>query len=206
MVKFFRPLIALLTLPAIAFLVIWGSGQYVAVMTGSHRFTDQNTIATTKVAVVFGAGIIQSRGEVGTVLKGRMDAAIALYKAGKVDHLILSGDNTQSNYDEVTPMLKYAQEHGVPSEDMITDRAGTSTYDTCYRLKNTFKETSATLVTNEYHLPRAVYTCRQLGIDAIGLGTPNYAGYEDNKNQRESLATVKMLIDLYVAPPPSPTP
>jgi vancomycin permeability regulator SanA len=98
-------------------------------------------------------------------------------------------------------MVTYVIAHGVKSEDAIFDRQGLSTYDTCYRLRNTFKVTTAVLVTNDFHLPRAVYTCRTLGVDAIGLATPNYPGYEYNSSQREPLARVKMLIDLYIAPP-----
>lgn len=151
--------------------------------------------------MVFGAGVIQRTGEVGAVLKGRMDTAIKLYTSGKVTKIVLSGDNRTKEYDEVTPMESYALANGVAEEDIILDPKGSSTYDTCYRINHTFHIKKAALVTNDFHLPRAVFTCRKLGVEAVGVATPNYAGYEYNRNQRESLATVKMLLDLYVASP-----
>jgi vancomycin permeability regulator SanA len=196
-----RSLAAFLVLPGLIFLAVWGSEKYVAHATSQYRFTDSSQVPVEDVAVVFGAGIIQRTSEVGVVLKGRMDTAIHLYNDKKVSGLVLSGDNTRDSYDEVTPMVKYAREQGVLAASLTEDRGGSSTYDTCYRLAHTLKVKKAVLVTNEFHLPRAVYTCRKLGVDAVGLATPNYAGYEYNRKQREPLATVKMLIDLYVAPP-----
>lgn len=199
--KIFRALLGFLIIPALIFLAIWGSERFVASKTASYRTTDTTAVPKEEVAVVFGAGVIQSRGEVGQVLRGRMDTAIKLYRDGIVDKLVLSGDSTSADHDEVTPMIRYATEEGVPEEALIEDRKGSSTYATCYRLNHAFSIKSAVLVTNEYHLPRAVFTCRKLGVDAYGLAAPNYAGYEINRNQREPLATVKMLIDLYVASP-----
>jgi vancomycin permeability regulator SanA len=197
----FRSLFAFFLVPLVIFLVIWGGEKYVAWNTAPHRYTDIEAVPAEDVAVVFGAGVIQRTGEVGVVLKGRMDTAIELYRQKKVGGLVLSGDNTQEDYDEVTPMVKYARQQGVLAASLTEDRGGSSTYDTCYRLANVLKVKKAVLVTNEFHLPRAVFTCRKLGVEAVGLATPNYTGYEYNRNQREPLATVKMLIDLYLAPP-----
>lgn len=198
--KILRPIIAFLILPAIILALIWGTGQFVESHTASYRYTAAADTPQEDVAVVFGAGLKRS-GEVGTVLQGRLDDAVTLYHIHKVNKVLVSGDNTVESYDEVTPMVKYIQSHGVKTADIIADRKGVSTYDTCYRLTHTFKVAHAVLVTNEFHLPRAVYTCRTLGVDVVGLATPNYPGYEYNNNQRESLARMKMLIDLYVAPP-----
>lgn len=199
--KLIRSLVAFFALPLLFFGVVWGCEQYTAWYTAPYRFTEEAKTPIEDVAVVFGAGIIQSTGEVGVVLKGRMDTAIDLYHAKKVTEIVLSGDSTRDNHDEVTPMIKYALEQGVPETALIEDREGISTYHTCYRLNHVLGVKRAILVTNEFHLPRAVYTCRKLGVEAVGLATPNYAGYEYNRNQREPLATLKMFLDLYVASP-----
>lgn len=198
--KLLRPLIAFLAVPAVLLLIIWGAGQFTAWQTASYRYTTAADVPAKQVGVVFGAGL-KSDGEVGAVLKGRLDDAITLYRTGKIEKIIVSGDNVVPSYDEVTPMVKYVGEHGVRQEDIWADRKGVSTYDTCYRLTRAFAVKNAILVTNDFHLPRAVYTCRALGVDAIGLATPNYPGYEYNSSQREPLARVKMFIDLYIAPP-----
>lgn len=198
--KLLRPLIAFLALPALILLMIWSTGEFVVARTTAYRYTAAADLPERQVAVVFGAGLKRS-GEVGSVLQARLDDAITLYRIHKVEKVLVSGDNTTESYDEVTPMVKYITAHGVQEADVIADRKGVSTYDTCYRLSHSFTVTRATLVTNDFHLPRAVYTCRVLGVDAVGLATPNYPGYEFNNNQRETLARVKMLVDLYIAPP-----
>ncbi len=198
--SFFRPLLILLCIPATLFLLIWGSGAFIDVSTKNQTFTNPSDIPTQTTAVIFGAGL-KSPGQVSSILAGRLDGALALYKAKKVTKLLLSGDNIDKTYDEVIAMENYVIAKGVPKSDIIEDRKGVSTYDTCYRLNHTFSLTKAVLVTNEYHMPRALYTCKKLGVDVVGLATPNYDGYEYTNNQRESLAKVKMFIDLYIASP-----
>ncbi|HSI21362.1 MAG TPA: ElyC/SanA/YdcF family protein [Verrucomicrobiae bacterium] len=198
--RLFRSLLAFFAIPVLIFLVIWGSERFVSFQTQPHLYTEMTAIPQEEVAVVFGAGL-KRPGEVGGVLQGRLDTAYDLYSSGKVKKIVLSGDNISEDYDEVTPMVTYLKKREVPASVLIEDRKGISTYDTCYRLKNTSNITQAILVTNEFHLPRAVFTCRKLGIDAKGMATPNYPGFEYSQSQREPLATVKMLIDLYIAPP-----
>jgi vancomycin permeability regulator SanA len=201
--KILRPLIAFFIVPVTLLVLIWGTGEFVVWRTNPFKYTQAHDVPVRDVAVVFGAGLKRS-GEVGVVLQGRLNDAVTLYKAHKVSKVLVSGDNTSDTYDEVTPMMRYVAAQGVKAEDIITDRRGISTYDTCYRLKNTFTTKTVVLVTNDFHLPRALYTCRTLGVEAVGLATPNYPGFEVNNTQREPLAKVKMLIDLYVAPPTVP--
>ncbi|MCJ7551260.1 MAG: YdcF family protein, partial [Anaerolineae bacterium] len=111
------------------------------------------------VAIVFGAGY-WSNGVLSTILRERLDAAIELYEAGKVQKLLFSGDNQVVDYSEPAKMLEYALSQGVPREDIVLDHAGRRTYDTCYRARDIFAVTDATLVTQRYHLPRALETCR----------------------------------------------
>ena len=120
------------------------------------------------VAIVFGAGYWPS-GALSAVLKDRLDAAIDLYRAGRVQKLLFSGDNRFVDYNEPAKMLEYALAQDVPREDIVLDYAGRRTYDTCYRARDIFQVTDVVLVTQRYHLPRALDTCRALGLDAVGF-------------------------------------
>jgi len=126
-----------------------------------------------QVAIVFGAGYWPN-GALSLILRERLDAAIELYEAGRVEKLLFSGDNRIVEYNEPGRMLDYALEQGVPREDIVLDYAGRRTYDTCYRARDIFGLSSATLVTQRYHLPRALETCRALGLDVIGYSANRY--------------------------------
>ncbi len=128
---------------------------------------DLQAIPQKRVAVVFGAGYWPD-GTLSPMLQDRMDAALELYRDGRVSKLLLSGDNRFVNYDEPTQMLKYALEQGIPREVMVLDYAGRRTYDTCYRASAIFQVDDVVLVTQRYHLPRALETCRGVGVHSIG--------------------------------------
>ncbi|MFN2157905.1 MAG: vancomycin high temperature exclusion protein [Anaerolineae bacterium] len=121
-----------------------------------------------RVAIVFGAGITGD-GRPLPALADRVWTAAQLYKAGKVDKLLMSGDNRFIEYNEPGAMRRYALEQGVPDEDIVLDYAGRRTYDTCYRAGYIFGVEDAVLVTQAFHLDRALYTCDKLGIDAVGV-------------------------------------
>jgi SanA protein len=119
-------------------------------------------------AIVLGAGYWPG-GRLSHALADRMDTAIALYEAGKVNKLLLTGDNRFADYNEPAAMASYAQARGVPRKDLVLDYAGRRTYDSCYRALAIFGAERAILVTQEFHLPRALYTCNQLGLETIGI-------------------------------------
>lgn len=125
-------------------------------------------ITRSKIAIVFGAGLKRDRSPT-AVLKDRILIAVDLYKAGKVEKLLMTGDNRFDYYDEPTAMATYAIENGVPQEDIVLDFAGRSTYDSCYRARNIFGVNQAILVTQSYHLPRAIFICKELGLDSVGV-------------------------------------
>jgi SanA protein len=118
-------------------------------------------------AVVFGAAI--RNGQPTTVLRDRLDKAVELYRRGGVTHLILSGDGRAEDYDEPGAMQRYAMQQGVPETAITLDRAGLRTFDSCFRLREIYQIQQAVLVTQAFHLPRALFTCELLGIDAIGV-------------------------------------
>jgi SanA protein len=125
------------------------------------------------VAIVFGAGYWPN-GVLSLILRERLDAALELYETGRVQKLLFSGDNQVVEYNEPERMLAYALEHGVPREDIVLDYAGRRTYDTCYRARDIFQLSNAILVTQHYHLPRALETCRTLGLDTVGYAANRY--------------------------------
>ncbi|MBN1264303.1 MAG: YdcF family protein [Anaerolineales bacterium] len=120
-----------------------------------------------KVAIVFGAGYWPS-GRLSDVLRDRLDAAAELYQAGKVSKLLLSGDNRVVDYNEPAKMREYLLQQGIPDNDLVLDFAGRRTYDTCYRARDIFQVDQAILVTQRYHMPRAMETCNRLGVEATG--------------------------------------
>ena len=124
-------------------------------------------VPSRSVAIIFGAKV-SSNGP-SHILSDRLDAGIRLYKLGKVGKLLLSGDHGRQEYDEVNAMREYALERGVRTEDLFLDHAGFRTYATLYRARDVFGVTSAVLVTNEFHLPRAIYTGKEFGLDVVGL-------------------------------------
>ena len=153
--------------------------------------------------IVLGA-FVREDGQLSLMLKERLDTAIALYKAGFSERLLMSGDHGREEYDEVRAMKNYAIEQGVPSEDIFMDHAGFSTYETMYRAKAIFEVETAFIVTQEYHLPRAIYDARVQGIDARGVicDKKQYVG-ATYRLAREVLARNKDFVYGIVKPKPT---
>jgi SanA protein len=120
------------------------------------------------VALVLGAKVYPN-GRLSAMLEDRVVSAAELYKAGKVRKLIMSGDNSERTYDEVTAMRQRAIVLGVKSDDVVRDFAGFRTYDSIYRARDLWDVQSALIVTQKFHLPRSIYIARGLGVDAIGF-------------------------------------
>ncbi len=154
-----------------------------------------------KVAIVFGAGYWNERPS--TMLRDRLDTAIALYRAGKVEVLLFSGDNRFVDYNEPAVMLDYALEQGIPRSAIVLDYAGRRTYDTCYRARAIFRVEEAILVTQRYHLPRALYLCdavgpaSTVGVIADSPQAPSYAPYI----LREFFALWRSWLDVHLLHP-----
>ncbi|MBE0686712.1 MAG: YdcF family protein [Anaerolineaceae bacterium] len=155
------------------------------------------------IAIVFGAGLHWD-GSPTPVLRDRVKAAVRLYDQGKVQKLLFSGDNRFVDYNEPGAMHEYALELGVPEEDIVLDFAGRRTYDTCYRAKAIFKVDQAILVTQRFHLPRAIFLCDQMGIASQGVEADlrAYSSYSLRYwNLREILATMSAMWDVWIQRP-----
>jgi SanA protein len=168
----------------------------------SRTFTVEN-VPTRRVAIVFGAGLWRN-GTATPVLKDRVQTAANLYIAGKVEKLLMSGDNRFVEYNEPAVMRDVALSLGVPETAIVVDFAGRRTYDTCYRARAIFGVTEAILVTQAFHLPRAIYECSRLGVDSVGVNA-DLRVYSRSSvlywNVRELFATVAALWDLNISHP-----
>ena len=169
----------------------------------SHRIYDAAESPARRVAIVFGAGLRRD-GTPTAILRDRVETAADLYLSGKVEKILMSGDNRFDNYNEPESMRQYALSLGVPSEVIALDYAGRRTYDTCYRAKAIFGVESALLVSQRFHLPRALFLCNTLGLEAEGVEA-NQRSYRNRTlliwNIREQLATVGAFLDVYVSNP-----
>jgi len=160
-------------------------------------------VPVNRVAIVFGAEV-KKDGTPSAVLRDRVKTAVELYKNGKVEKLLMSGDNRFVDYNEPESMRQYAVSLGVPNEAIVLDYAGRRTYDTCYRAKEIFGVNSAILVTQGFHLPRAIFLCNSFGVDAVGVKADNYYYLKRLRliwNIRETLATAQAMWDVYVEHP-----
>ncbi len=148
--------------------------------------------------------LVKEGGEPSHMLEDRLRRGVELYEAGAAPKLLMSGDHGRKDYNEVEAMKQYAMEHGIPSEDIFMDHAGFSTYDSCYRAKEIFEAKKIVIVTQEYHLYRALYIAEKLGMDAYGVAS-DYRTYfnQATRDVREVLARVKDF--LYVVFRPKPT-
>lgn len=153
--------------------------------------------------MVLGASV-NADGTPSAMLRDRLDVGIALYRAGAAPKLLLSGDNGQVEYNEVEVMLQYAKANGVPEEDVFLDHAGFSTYDSVYRAKAIFQVDSMIVVTQRYHLYRALYGCRAMDIEALGAAADQdkYMGRE-LRELREVLARTKDMVKWMIKPEPT---
>lgn len=155
------------------------------------------------VALVFGAGVLPN-GEPTPYLKNRVSTAAQLYKMHRVDILLMSGDNSSKHYNEPTVMKKYALTLGVPAKAIMLDYAGFNTYDSCYRAHAIFGLHDATLVTQGYHLPRAMVTCQGQGIQNTGVvATHPSRDFTVSYIIREFVSTDKMVVQNIFKPKPT---
>ncbi|KAB1946724.1 hypothetical protein F8271_05950 [Micromonospora sp. ALFpr18c] len=150
------------------------------------------------VALVLGTKV-EADGTPSPVLAARLEIARRLFDAGKVRAILVSGDNMNADYNEPAAMRSWLVERGVPAHKVVLDHAGFDTYDSCARAEQIFGVRRATVVTQSFHLPRAVALCRRLGIDANGVGDDSAERYAQTwwfSSTREKGACVKAALDL----------
>lgn len=162
--------------------------------TRSYIFTSTLDVPKTEVAIVPGASVVL--GKPSPVLAERADMAIELYGEGKVSKILVTGDNGELTHDEVTPVRKYLLDAGIPADDIFLDHAGFDTYSSMYRARTVFDAQSVTIVTQDFHLPRALFIARHLGLTAYGVVTQGQGTASDYI--REVPASDKAFFDLII--------
>ena len=168
----------------------------------SDRIYQPSEAPPERVAIIFGAGL-RHDGSPTAMLRDRVSTGADLYFSGKVETLLMSGDNRFVDYNEPEAMRQFALSVGVPEEAIVLDYAGRRTYDTCYRAKAIFGIDSALLVTQGFHLPRALYLCNMLGMETQGVEAANcyWNGSSFVWDVREQFATIAAFRDLYLMSP-----
>lgn len=176
--------------------------SYVRISTKNQIIDDYSSLKDIDCIVVLGAAVWGDKPS--PMLEDRIKTAIELYKNGVSNKIIMSGDHINEDYDEVNIMKKYAIENGVASEDIFMDHAGIATYESIYRAKEIFKAKKIIIVTQEYHLYRALHIANRLGIEAYGVKADpqKYAG-ATYREIREILARNKDFVKCIFKPEPT---
>ena len=177
--------------------------KFIILLYAAPRTFTMDSVPAERVAIVFGAGL-RYDGTPTAILRDRVETAVQLHQQGKVDKLLMSGDNSFVDYNEPEAMRQYALELGIPEEDIVLDYAGRRTYDTCYRANAIFQVQSAILVTQSFHLPRALFLCNWFGVESTGVETDNIYFRKISRffwNTRELFATTQAAWDVYVTKP-----
>lgn len=153
-------LAVLLLTPA---LVVWSTSA-------AQEYAEPHSVPAAPVAIVLGAGL-EPDGSPSVFLQQRITTAVELYRQGKVRALLMSGDHSTVDHDEVGVMAAEAVRLGVPAGLVVQDHAGFDTYSSCYRARSVWGITDAVVVSQPFHLPRAIWLCRELGVDVTGVET-----------------------------------
>ena len=197
-------LIGFFSILIIASFLIILINSYVKITTKSQIITDRNLLKDyhADCILVLGAGV--SNGKPSPMLEDRLQKGVELYENQLAPKIIMSGDHGRQEYDEVNVMKNYAIDKGVPSEDIFMDHAGFKTYDSIYRAKEIFQSKKIIIVTQEYHLSRALYIANKLGLEAVGVPAEkkDYSG-NTLREVREILARNKDFVQCMFKPEPT---
>ncbi|HBK34456.1 MAG: hypothetical protein UU08_C0003G0009 [Candidatus Uhrbacteria bacterium GW2011_GWE2_40_58] len=187
----------------LAFLVICIMIPFGIFFTGKQKiYVSTDVVNPVSVAIVFGAGLADQQTP-SDALRDRLVIAAELYRLGKVQHILVSGDNQYIEHNEPDVMHDaLVEEFAVPDEVIAVDYAGRRTYDTCIRARDIWGIEEAVLISQGYHLPRAIWTCERLGIESTGVSASlqSYI-YGSQYELREIAAMYKAIIDLYMKKP-----
>ena len=200
-----RILIALVGLILLAGVMVLAINAHVVGRTRNAILTPEEAAGKENIDCILVLGCrVYEDGSLSHMLQDRLQRGLELYTAGIAPKLLMSGDHGQKEYDEVNAMKGFAVENGVPSEDVFMDHAGFSTYESLYRAKEVFGVEKVIIVTQEYHLHRALYIAQQLGLEAYGVASDyrSYAG-QILRDIREILARNKDFVNTLFWPEPT---
>jgi SanA protein len=180
-------------------LLLLVSNKWIISSTRSQIYSDVNLIPANDVGLLLGASKTSRWGGVNYFFKYRIDAAAALFKAGKIKHIIVSGDNHKKEYDEATDMRDALIEQGVPDSCITLDYAGFRTLDSMVRCLKIFGQKKVTVISQEFHNQRALFIGNYYGMDCVGFNAKDVPDQYSTKTRvREYFAKFKAVLDLYV--------
>jgi vancomycin permeability regulator SanA len=193
----------LVTAALLAVAVVAGPVAVARLSTAGDIHDGVTGVRQAPVAIVLGAGV-DGAGRPSPFLSQRVEVGADLYRTGRVKALLMSGDNSRTDYDEVKAMATAARRLGVPGSAIVTDHAGFDTYSSCYRARHVWGLTRAVVVSQPFHLPRAVWLCERLGIETQGAATvSSYLGPTVSGWVREIPAIDKAAVDLLTGRKPT---
>ena len=184
---------------------VFGVNSYVKSVGGARIVTTEETAAIEDADCILVLGCsVKVDHTLSNMLEDRLRRGVELYESGAAPKLLMSGDHGTDVYDEVNAMKNYATENGVPSSDVFMDHAGFSTYESVYRAKEIFGAEKVIIVTQEYHLYRALFIAEKLGLEAYGVASDyrTYSGQE-GRDLREILARCKDFASAVFKPEPT---
>jgi SanA protein len=183
------------------FMFILISNIWINASTRKFLFDDVNAVPSKKVGLVLGASRVLPDGRRNLFFEYRIDAAVELYKSGKIKLIVVSGDNSSQDYDEPTMMKEELVMRGIPECKITCDYAGFRTFDSVMRMWKIFGQTSFIVISQKFHNQRAVFIGRKHGLDLIGYNAKDVEGTNGLKTHfREYFARAKAVIDLYIWP------
>ena len=197
-----RLLFGLILLFAAGIGAVFGVNTYVQASVQDRILTEEQAAELEEIdcVLVLGCGL-EADGSPSPMLHDRLQQGVALYQKEAAPKLLVSGDHGREEYDEVNAMKRFAEEQGVPSEDVFMDHAGFSTYESVYRARDIFQVRRMVIVTQEYHLSRALYIAKRLGIEAWGV--PADPRTYSARDLREILARDKDFLPCILKPKPT---
>ena len=200
-----RLFVVLLCLALVGGIAVLGINGYVKKSTADQIITPEKAAELTDIDCILVLGCyVHDSGRPSDMLADRLRRGIELYQSGAAPKLLVSGDHGQKDYNEVKAMKLEAMEEGIPSEDIFMDHAGFSTYESMYRAKEIFQADKMIIITQEYHLYRALYIAEKLGIEAYGVASDyhTYVG-QFMRECREILARCKDFVNTIIKPEPT---
>ncbi len=161
--------VALLTLLSIPVILVLSANYAISKNAENKTFSDADVIPKNKVGLVLGTSKYLKNGDINLYFKYRIDATVELYKKGKIDFVLVSGDNSRKTYDEPNDFKKELIKRGIPGNKIFLDYAGFRTLDSVVRAKEIFRQTSITIISQKFHNERAIFLAEKHGIHAIGF-------------------------------------
>ncbi|PZF73478.1 SanA/YdcF family protein [Taibaiella soli] len=193
--KFFWPKVILCLLLGL-FIAVFGIDYWVTKSTAKQMYADINAIPERKAGLLLGTSKYLDNGDVNLYYKYRIDAAVALFKAGKIKYIIVSGDNRKESYNEPEMMMQDLIAAGIPATHIFLDFAGFRTLDSIVRCKAVFGEDNVTIISQPFHNERALFIANHKEVNAIAFNAADVSTlYGARVTIREKMARVKVLVD-----------